>query len=95
MKTVLLLLSMDQYFVSACVLLFPHRVMIQQVLGCAGHSICWDYILMCRYGIAKFIGAVIQDTTSLFGRSGVPVLIDRWAILTKGFHGCPHTYIAP
>lgn len=61
---------MDQYIVSACVLSFPHRVMIQQVLGCAGHSTCWGYILMCRYGIPKFIGAVMQNTTSRLVRSG-------------------------
>jgi len=53
--------SVDQYLVSACVLLLSHRVMIQQVLGCAGQCIYWDYILMCRYDIPKFIGIVNKN----------------------------------
>jgi hypothetical protein len=40
--------SLAQCLLFTCVPLFPHRVMIRQALGCAGHSICWASIPMCR-----------------------------------------------
>jgi hypothetical protein len=48
-------------YAHACVLFLPRRVTIQQVLGCAGHFIYWDYILIYRYDSPKFTATVIKN----------------------------------